>query len=266
MVTTPGLGDVINVNCTNVVSDMTLEQGEGDTTGVGLGNNVVNVATKMPVTVGDSTVINEIGANNGNNTITLGGASDGPDSGSIDFETGYLDVYTGAGGGVYVQVWNTLVDYGAVGTFGPYNMNGDGDGNTSSLDDFSSFSVTINVQKAIPVLTWANPADITYGTALDATQLDATASVPGTFVYTPAPGTVLSAGAGQTLSVTFTPTDTVDYTSVTATATINVSQAQLTVTANNLSMSFGDPCRPSRTPSPASSTAITPASYPEPRS
>ena len=235
----PGLGDVINVNCTNVVSDLTLEQGVGDTTGVGLGNNVVNIATTSAVTVGDSTVINEIGANNGNNQIDLGGASGSPDSGSIDFETDYLDVYTGAGGGVYVQVWNTQVDVGALGTFGPYNMNGDGDGNTSSLDDFSSFSVTINVQKAIPVLTWANPADITYGTALDGTQLNATSSVPGSFVYTPALGTVLSAGAGQTLSVTFTPTDTVNYTSVTATAIINVSQAQLTVAADDKSMTYG---------------------------
>ena len=56
-------------------------------------------------------------------------------------------------------------------------------------------------------------------------SLDATASVPGTFVYTPAAGTVLTAGAGQTLSVTFTPTDTADYNPVTTTATINVQQA-----------------------------------------
>ena len=45
---------------------------------------------------------------------------------------------------------------------------------------------------------------------------------PGTFAYTPAAGTVLDAGNGQTLSVTFTPTDTTDYTTATATATINV--------------------------------------------
>ena len=38
------------------------------------------------------------------------------------------------------------------------------------------------------------------------------AVVAGTFVYTPASGTVLNAGAGQTLSVTFTPTDTANYT------------------------------------------------------
>ena len=39
-----------------------------------------------------------------------------------------------------------------------------------------------------------HPAAITYGTALGATQLDATASVAGTFAYTPASGTVLEAG------------------------------------------------------------------------
>ena len=83
---------------------------------------------------------------------------------------------------------------------------------------------TLTVTKATPTITWSNPADITYGTALSATQLDATASVPGTFTYNPAAGTVLHAGTGQTLSVTFTPTDTADYTTAAATATINVEQ------------------------------------------
>ena len=84
---------------------------------------------------------------------------------------------------------------------------------------------TINVDRAIPTITWANPADITYGTALGALQLDATTSVPGTFTYTPALGAVLRAGSGQALSVSFTPTDTTDYTTATATATINVEKA-----------------------------------------
>ena len=73
---TPGcvqaVGDTINVNCTYVYSSMTLEQGEGDTTGADLGSNVINVATTMPVFVGDETVIHEIGANNGQNNINLG--------------------------------------------------------------------------------------------------------------------------------------------------------------------------------------------------
>ena len=52
-------------------------------------------------------------------------------------------------------------------------------------------SVAITVTKATPAITWATPADIIYGTALSGTQLNATATVAGTFVYTPAAGTVL---------------------------------------------------------------------------
>ena len=83
-----------------------------------------------------------------------------------------------------------------------------------------------------PTISWANPANIVYGTALSATQLDATASVPGTFTYTPAAGTVLNAGNNQTLSVAFAPTDTADYTTASATATINVQQASTTTSVN----------------------------------
>ena len=70
--------------------------------------------------------------------------------------------------------------------------------------------------KATPTITWSTPADITYGTALSATQLNATAGVPGTLAYTPAAGTVLNAGAAQTLSVTFTPIDAANYTTATS--------------------------------------------------
>ena len=66
-------------------------------------------------------------------------------------------------------------------------------------------NVTITVVKATPVITWPTPADIVYGTALSATQLNATTTVPGTFVYTPPAGRCCAAGAAQTLSVTFTP-------------------------------------------------------------
>src|SRR5438477_7126200 len=52
-------------------------------------------------------------------------------------------------------------------------------------------TVSINVLKGTPVITWANPADITYATALGGTQLNATADVPGSFRHTPAAGTKL---------------------------------------------------------------------------
>ena len=55
-----------------------------------------------------------------------------------------------------------------------------------------SANVLINVIQATLTITWSNPADIVYRTPLSSTQLDATASVPGTFIYTPPAGTVLS--------------------------------------------------------------------------
>jgi hypothetical protein len=83
-------------------------------------------------------------------------------------------------------------------------------------------TASIIVSKATPVITWNNPADITAGTALTATQLNATASVAGTFVYNPISGTKLNAGSGQSLSVTFTPTDATNYNSATKSVVINV--------------------------------------------
>lgn len=83
-------------------------------------------------------------------------------------------------------------------------------------------TVSLTVNKATPVITWATPAAIAYGTVLSATQLDATASVPGTFAYTPLSGTVLAAGS-QTLSATFTPTDATDYNTAAATVSLTVS-------------------------------------------
>jgi len=92
-----------------------------------------------------------------------------------------------------------------------------------------------------PTVRWANPADITYGTPLGTTQLDATASVPGSFVCGPALGTVLHAGSNQTLTMTFTPTDTTDYNNVTTTVQINITPPPLTITANSQSKVYGAP-------------------------
>jgi predicted outer membrane repeat protein len=85
----------------------------------------------------------------------------------------------------------------------------------------TKISVTLTVNKAVPVITWAVPNKIPYGTALSAAQLNATASVPGSFVYTPAPGTVLTPGS-KALSVTFTPENTIDYSTATARVGVTV--------------------------------------------
>jgi len=90
-----------------------------------------------------------------------------------------------------------------------------------------------------PVITWSAPAAITYGTALDAQHgLTATANVPGTFVYTPAAGTILQAGLGQSLGVLFTPADGNSYTTATGATTIDVMQAGSTVTLQSLLQTY----------------------------
>jgi len=93
---------------------------------------------------------------------------------------------------------------------------------SSSLD---SHVASVNqINKANPVITWATPAAITFGTSLSSTQLDATANVAGSFMYIPAAGTLLSAGT-QTLAACFTPTDTTDYNTVWTTVALTVNKA-----------------------------------------
>ena len=76
--------------------------------------------------------------------------------------------------------------------------------------------------QATPTITWANPASITYGTPLSAQRSSTRRpACPGPSAYTPAAGTVLRGGRARRSSVTFTPTDTTDYTTATATATID---------------------------------------------
>lgn len=129
-------------------------------------------------------------------------------------------VYTPAKGAVLTAGTQTLSV-----TFTPTN--------TTNYAAPSSVSVTLQVNQATPKITWPKPAAITYGTALSSTQLDATASVPGTFAYSPAADNIPTAGT-QNLSVTFTPTDNVDYTNATDSVTITVNQAAstTTITAN----------------------------------
>src|SRR5262249_26305730 len=76
---------------------------------------------------------------------------------------------------------------------------------SDSASHQGSTNYTIVINKGTPVITWSNPADITFGTALSGTQLNATANVPGAFTYTPPSGTQLNVGNGQTLSVNFVP-------------------------------------------------------------
>ena len=73
--------------------------------------------------------------------------------------------------------------------------------------------------------------------------------IPGTYVYTPASGTILTLGT-HTLSVTFTPSNTTQYSTATATVSLVVNKQPLVVTANNETAVFGSP-------NPAYTYAIT---------
>ena len=95
----------------------------------------------------------------------------------------------------------------------------------SSDGEFTGSSSAVAVETTVnliaPVIAWANPANIVYGTALSSTQLNATASdgngnpVSGTFTYNPGVGAVPAVGQIN-LSVSFTPDDTSTYSSQTA--------------------------------------------------
>jgi hypothetical protein len=96
----------------------------------------------------------------------------------------------------------------------------------SGIYKAASAKQTTTAKKATPVLTWATPSPITYGTKLSSTQLNATANVAGTFKYAPAAGSKpkvpVPPATCDTLKVTFTPTLNEDYASETATVCLVV--------------------------------------------
>jgi hypothetical protein len=99
-------------------------------------------------------------------------------------------------------------------------------------------SVAVTVNKATPTVSaWPAASAINYGQTLASSTLTGgTASVPGAFAWTsastaPAAGTPLE-------SVTFTPTDATNYTTITHTVQLTVNKALLTVTATNASVPY----------------------------
>jgi hypothetical protein len=131
--------------------------------------------------------------------------------------------------------------------------NGQSEAVTFTPDDTTTYTtvssnVIVNVTQATPTISNVNPVPITYGTALDNSQLSGTATwtvggtsmtVPGTFTYTSAKGSVLSAGDNQSEAVTFTPNDTKDYLPASGTVTVNVAQATPTVALNPVTIIYG---------------------------
>ena len=89
----------------------------------------------------------------------------------------------------------------------------------------ASLSRATTAEKLPSSVSWTSPPPISHGTTLSGV-LNATASVPGSFVYkhgaaTVHPSTVLAAGS-YTLSVTFTPTASADYGTATTSVSLTV--------------------------------------------
>ncbi len=97
---------------------------------------------------------------------------------------------------------------------------------TANYNNIAATTITDQINKANQTITWANPANITLGTPLSGTQLNATVagvtggSAPGALTYTPAAGTVLSVGANQPLKVDAAAT--INYNAASKTVYINV--------------------------------------------
>jgi len=87
----------------------------------------------------------------------------------------------------------------------------------------TSSEIVLSVAKSTPTVMWPDPDRIRHGTALNRVQLNATASVPGTFAYSPRRGEVLPPGM-HTLSAIFTPADSFNFTLVEATVPLEVSE------------------------------------------
>jgi hypothetical protein len=92
----------------------------------------------------------------------------------------------------------------------------------SSYAASTSATTTIDKRK-VPVITWPTPVAIGYGTQLSSKQLDAKASVAGTFVYNTTAETVLPVGS-QTLDAAFTPTNTTAYAPVSKSVMLTVNK------------------------------------------
>jgi hypothetical protein len=188
----------------------------------------VNQATPtVTVTCSPSTIVfgsttsctAHVSAGTGTVTFTGGSSQPGP----------WVETVNGSGNAVLTGLSNW-----AAGTY-TVQATYSGDSNYNG----ATGSAVLTITTSTPVLTWATPAAVTYGTPLSATQLDATSGgIAGTFVYTPTTGTVLAAGS-QTLSVIFTPTDGADYSTATATVLLSVNKAPLTVTPSPSSKVYG---------------------------
>lgn len=191
-------------------------------------SNTVNVTVSTDTTsvtlAASATAINPSQADTFTATITP--AAGVTPAGTVNFLDGttVIDTETLSGTAPYTAVFtDSTLGAGAHSISAAYVPSGSDPAGTSS-------AIAVNVSSTLtaPVITWATPAPITYPTALSATQLNATSTVPGTFTYAPLSGYVPFAGPIN-LWVTFTPNDPSTYSTQTALVTLSDTQEAPTV-------------------------------------
>ena len=204
----------------------------------------LNGTTVLPVPT-NAAVPNEPGISNLRGTVAMAKLGLSPDSATSQWfinlkdNSENLDAQNG-GFTVFGRVLgNGMAVADRIAAFATYNATADLGEAFGSLP-LQSASLTINnlilfsTVRALPAgakpsLTWSTPPAIAYGTALGASQLNATANIAGNFTYTPAAGTVLAAG-NHTLSVIFTPTDSGNHTTASSNVTVHVTRATPSLT------------------------------------
>ena len=127
---------------------------------------------------------------------------------------------------IYFRLVDTSCVSIAYGTVGPTG--------TARVDNFSVNGTAYSPNAQVIL---AKSPRLTYGRALDNHQLNARASMPGTFKYIPPAGSVPNAGT-NILTAIFTPSDA-KYSPVTNTVSLVVVPAPLTVSAFNATRTVG---------------------------
>jgi hypothetical protein len=143
----------------------------------------------------------------------------------------------------------------------PVGVTVDTSGNIFVADAVNNRVIEAPVSSAIvpvtPTIVWSPPLGVAYGTTLSgvltaAAEINNNAPVTGTFVYTATPSggsattitnaTILAVGT-YTLTATFTPTDTIDFTSATATVNFTVTKgtAVISLTSSINPVLLGNP-------------------------
>jgi hypothetical protein len=141
--------------------------------------------------------------------------------------------------GASTITWTTATSKTSSLAVGTHSITASWPGN-STYPPITSSPVLQTVQNTPAVYSWPWPSDITFGQTLASSQLSGgSAAVSGTFAWT-SPGTIPPVGA-PTESVTFTPSDTTDYSSATGSVAVTVnpieppaSSGSVTYTYDNL--------------------------------